>query len=139
MPKWTRAIRTWLSGRSVTSSSTRMAPLSSDIAPCAGLWIEERVPVFSFPFEDKDYVALPPETTTKELLVERQNQGAQFAANHLALLRAAFPSAESAMYAQGLICAARDVMFDVLGPEKAFEQLSIIADDTLKPILPKDQ
>lgn len=134
MQRWISSIRNWLFGTSATSCSTSEEPSFEDVAIDTQVRVLCQLGASFPPLEDQSVSDLPKKVSP----AERQIQGARFAANHLALVKATFTAPEAAMYAQGVACVARDVLFEVLGPRLAYEQLSIIADAALDEALPKD-
>lgn len=66
-----------------------------------------------------------------------QASGIKFAHAHLAVIRQAFGRDAAAIYAQGMICAARDEMAADFGVRETYNKIAQIADDTLVATLPQ--
>ena len=136
MRKWIANTRSWLLGKSVSSPLTKQEHLqthaqghvryvtTSSQYPVDASTIGLKAVAHALSDQRQDYSKI-------------QSQGYNFAKKHLELYREAFGDKATAIYAQGMACAARDEMLSVFGGVSTFERFQRMADDTLDTTLPK--
>lgn len=128
---WINAMRDWLFGESVSSSSTIRERLSDPDHAFALKW---EYKTQSSP--DVTVVSgLPVVTATSAK--DNQQRGYDFMQEHLSSCCAVDGEIATALYALGAARAARDEALSVLGDKKIFEYFQRMADDVLDPTLPK--